>query len=116
MPVLKVIIIPSFVEKRPVPPQSIVAVLELLVATVKLKAVAVDSGNGGILPSSGTVENEQYIPLSRPLFLYVNAKRAQEHPALEVFVEYDLDKAPELVAEAGYIPLPEDAYHIAQVH
>ena len=82
----------------------------------KLKAVAVDSGNGGILPSSGTVENEQYIPLSRPLFLYVNAKRAQEHPALEVFVEYDLDKAPELVAEAGYIPLPEDAYHIAKVH
>ncbi len=82
----------------------------------KLKAVAVDSGNGGILPSPDTVENEEYSPLSRPLFLYVNAKRAQENPALEVFVEYYLDKAPELVAEADYIPLPEDAYHIAKVH
>ncbi|MGK7886919.1 MAG: PstS family phosphate ABC transporter substrate-binding protein [Crocosphaera sp.] len=82
----------------------------------KLKAVAVDSGNGGILPSPDTVENEEYTPLSRPLFIYVNAKRAQENPALEIFVEYYLDKAPELVAEAGYIPLPEDAYHIAKVH
>ncbi|CCQ65298.1 MULTISPECIES: PstS family phosphate ABC transporter substrate-binding protein [Crocosphaera] len=82
----------------------------------KLKAVAIDNGNGGVLPSPDTVENEEYAPLSRPLFLYVNAKRAQENPALEIFVEYYLNKAPELVAEAGYIPLPEDVYHIAKVH
>ncbi|EAZ88544.1 PstS family phosphate ABC transporter substrate-binding protein [Crocosphaera chwakensis] len=82
----------------------------------KLKAVAVDNGNGGVIPSLQTVENEEYQPLSRPLFIYVNAKRAQENPALEVFVEYYLDKAPELVAEAGYIPLPEDAYHLAKIH
>lgn len=82
----------------------------------KLKAVAIDSGNGGVLPSIETVKNEEYQPLSRPLFIYVNAKRAQENPALEVFVEYYLDKAPELVADAGYIPLPPDAYHIAKVN
>ncbi|MEL4895586.1 PstS family phosphate ABC transporter substrate-binding protein [Crocosphaera sp. Alani8] len=82
----------------------------------KLKAVAIDSGNGPILPSLETVENEQYNLLSRPLFLYVNAKRAQENPVLEIFVEYYLDKAPELVAEAGYVPLPEEAYHLAKIH
>ncbi|MDJ0731393.1 MAG: PstS family phosphate ABC transporter substrate-binding protein [Crocosphaera sp.] len=82
----------------------------------KLKAVAIDSGNGGVIPSVETVENEEYSPLSRPLFIYVNAKRAQENPALEVFVEYYLDKAPELVVEAGYIPLPADAYHLAKIH
>ncbi len=82
----------------------------------KLKAVAVDSGNGGVIPSIETVKNEEYQPLSRPLFIYVNAKRAQENPALEVFVEYYLDKAPELVADAGYIPLPDDAYHLAKIH
>ena len=82
----------------------------------KLKAVPIDSGKGGVLPSPEKVENEEYRPLSRPLFLYVNAKRAQENLALEIFVEYYLDKAPELVAEAGYIPLPADAYHLAKIH
>ncbi|MDJ0508411.1 MAG: PstS family phosphate ABC transporter substrate-binding protein [Crocosphaera sp.] len=81
-----------------------------------LKAVAVNNGNGEVIPSRETVENEQYKPLSRPLFLYVNAKRAQENPALEIFVEYYLDKAPEVVVEAGYIPLPPDAYHVAKVN
>ncbi|MDJ0660756.1 MAG: PstS family phosphate ABC transporter substrate-binding protein [Crocosphaera sp.] len=82
----------------------------------KLKAVAIDNGKGGIIPSVETVENEEYAPLSRPLFIYVNAKRSQENPALEIFVEYYLDKAPELVVEAGYIPLPADAYHLAKIH
>ncbi|ACB50238.1 phosphate binding protein [Crocosphaera subtropica ATCC 51142] len=82
----------------------------------KLKAVAVDNGKGGVIPSIETVKDEAYQPLSRPLFIYVNAKRAQENPALEVFVEYYLDKAPELVADAGYIPLPPDAYHLAKIH
>lgn len=81
----------------------------------KLKAVAIDNGNGGVMPSPETVENEEYKPLARPLFLYVNAKRAQENPALETFVEYYLEKAPEVVAEVGYIPLPADAYHLAKI-
>ncbi|MEM8777622.1 MAG: PstS family phosphate ABC transporter substrate-binding protein [Cyanobacteria bacterium P01_G01_bin.49] len=81
----------------------------------KLKAVAIDNGKGGVMPSQETVENEEYKPLARPLFLYVNAKRAQENPALEVFVEYYLEKAPEVVPEVGYIPLPPDAYHLAEI-
>ncbi|MEA5535548.1 PstS family phosphate ABC transporter substrate-binding protein [Crocosphaera sp. XPORK-15E] len=81
----------------------------------KLKAVAIDNGNGAVLPSRETVEKEQYRPLARPLFLYVNAKKAQENPALEVFVEYYLEKAPELVAEVGYIPLPPEAYSLAKI-
>lgn len=81
-----------------------------------IKAVAVDNGNGRVIPSRETVENEEYKPLSRPLFLYVNAKRAQENPALEIFVEYYLEKAPEVVPATGYIPLPPDAYHLAKVH
>lgn len=82
----------------------------------KLKAIAIDSGEGGVMPSRENVENEDYQPLARPLFIYVNAKRAQENPSLEVFVEYYLEKAPELVAEVGYIPLPPDAYHLAKIH
>lgn len=82
----------------------------------KLKAVAIDNGSGAVLPSRETVENARYQPLTRPLFIYVNAKRAQENPALEEFVEYYLEKAPELVSQVGYIPLPEEGYHLAKIH
>jgi phosphate transport system substrate-binding protein len=81
----------------------------------KLKALAVDGGKGAIAPSKETVETAQYQPLARPLFIYVNAKAAQDNPALETFVEYYLNHAPQAVAEVGYIPLPEEAYHIARV-
>ncbi|PSF32653.1 protein sphX [Aphanothece hegewaldii CCALA 016] len=81
----------------------------------QLKALAIDNGNGAVTPSSEAVENEQYQPLARPLFIYVNAKAAQNNPALEAFVEYYLDHAPKAVTEVGYIPLPEEAYHLAQV-
>lgn len=81
----------------------------------KLKAVAIDNGQGGVLPSPETVKNNEYQPLARPLFIYVNAKRAQDNRALEEFVEFYLKQVPELVAQVGYIPLPEEGYHLAEV-
>lgn len=82
----------------------------------KLKALAIDNGSGPVLPSRKTVENAQYQPLTRPLFIYVNAKKAQENPALEDFVEFYLEKAPDLVVQVGYIPLPAEGYHLAKIH
>ncbi|ACB54543.1 phosphate binding protein [Crocosphaera subtropica ATCC 51142] len=81
----------------------------------KLKAVAIDSGSDPVAPTRETVENGSYRPLTRPLFIYVNAKRAQENRALETFVEFYLDNAKELVSEVGYIPLPEEGYHLARI-
>jgi phosphate transport system substrate-binding protein len=81
----------------------------------ELKAVAIDSGRGSVLPSRETVEKVQYQPLARPLFIYVNAAKAQKNPALRDFVVFYLDQAPESVGKVGYIPLPEEAYHINQV-
>ena len=80
-----------------------------------MKAVAVDSGKGAVLPSIETVEQAQYQPLSRPLFIYVNAASAQKNPALKQFIDFYLSQAPELVSEVGYVPLPEEAYHIDEV-
>lgn len=80
-----------------------------------VKALAIDNGNGAVLPSPQSVEAAQYQPLARPLFIYVNAKAAQDNLALEAFVKYYLDHAPQAVAEVGYIPLPEEGYHIAKV-
>jgi phosphate transport system substrate-binding protein len=81
----------------------------------EMKAVAVDSGKGAVLPSRETVENSQYQPLSRPLFIYINAASAQKNQALRKFIDFYLAQASELVTEVGYVPLPEEAYHIDKV-
>ncbi len=82
----------------------------------EIKAVAVDSGQGAVLPSRETVEQAQYQPLSRPLFIYINSRSAQKNPALEQFVEFYLKQAPEIVSNVGYVPLPEEGYKLTQIH
>jgi phosphate transport system substrate-binding protein len=81
----------------------------------KLKALAVDNGNGAVLPSHKGVERNQYQPLSRPLFIYVNFQSAQNKPELREFVEFYINKAPILVNSVGYVPLSAEAYHLDQV-
>ena len=81
----------------------------------EIKAVAIDSGNGAVLPARETIEQAQYQPLSRPLFIYVNATYAQKNKALRQLIDFYLDRAPELVSEVGYVPLPEEAYNIDKV-
>ena len=77
--------------------------------TDKLKLVDVDSGNGCVTPTSETIENGTYSPLSRPLFIYVS-KQSLERPEVEAFVEFYLDNAAELAQEVGYIRLGEAEY------
>lgn len=82
----------------------------------KLKALAIDSGNGPVMPSRQTVENGSYQPLSRPIFIYVNAKAAKQKPEVKSFVQFYLDKAAGLVPEVGYVPLPSAAYTAAKAN
>ena len=81
----------------------------------EMKAVAIDSGKGAVLPSLETVEQAEYQPLSRPLFIYVNAASAQKNQDLRQLIDHYLAQAPELVKEVGYVPLPAEAYHINKV-
>jgi phosphate transport system substrate-binding protein len=81
----------------------------------RLKAVAVDGGHGSILPSRETVENGSYQPLSRPMFIYVNAKSAGK-PEVKRFVEFYVAQAPTLVPQVKYVPLPQQAYDLALAH
>jgi phosphate transport system substrate-binding protein len=74
-----------------------------------LKLVGVDNGKGVTLPSSETVKNGTYAPLSRPVFIYVSdgaAKRA----AVSSFVNFYLTQAATLVPDVGYIPLTTEEY------
>lgn len=79
----------------------------------KLKLVPIEDGNdengkGPIEPSEETVADGTYQPLSRPIFIYVNAGHANR-PSVEDFVEFYLEKGEPLVQETGYIPLSEKA-------
>jgi phosphate transport system substrate-binding protein len=81
----------------------------------KLKALAIDSGKGAVLPSREAVEKATYQPFSRPLFIYINSKAAQENPKIKAFVEYYLTHAGRVSKTVGYTPLPADAYRLATI-
>lgn len=83
----------------------------------KLKPVPIKYGEAApVAPSFEAASNGTYQPLSRPLFLYINSRAADESPAVRQFVDYFLDPAlaAELVEEVGYIPLPPEAYVLAR--
>lgn len=82
----------------------------------KLKALAVDNGFGAVLPSRQTVEKAKYQPLSRPLFIYVNLRSAQNKPEVKDFVDFYIKKAPTLVSSVGYVPIPAEGYYLDNVH
>jgi phosphate transport system substrate-binding protein len=79
----------------------------------KLKAVPikVDGNAKAVLPSVQNAKDGTYQPLSRPIFIYVNKKTLETKPELTKFIEFYMDpkNATALVAEVGYVPLPEDA-------
>jgi phosphate transport system substrate-binding protein len=81
-----------------------------------LKAVAIDSGNGSVLPSDEAVLEAEYQPLARPLFIYVNSEAAETKPELKAFVEYYLTNADIIVETVGYVSLPAELYGVALDH
>ncbi len=66
-------------------------------------------GGKPVEPSAATVLDGTYQPLSRPIFIYVNAK-SLARPEVRSFVEFFMKNAPKLVAEVKYVPLPAKAY------
>jgi phosphate transport system substrate-binding protein len=82
----------------------------------KLNALAINNGQGPVLPSREAVEKSQYQPLSRPLFIYVNAEAVQSKPELKEFVAHYLKSARSTVSSVGYVPLPTEVYELAKSH
>jgi phosphate transport system substrate-binding protein len=81
-----------------------------------LKALAIDNGEGAVLPSDDMVRSGEYQPLTRPLFIYVSVDALEEKPELEDFINYYLINARYIVPVAGYTVLPEEAYKIVHGH
>ena len=72
----------------------------------KLKVVPIDGGNGAVSPTSKTINDGSYSPLSRPIFIYVNPEAAKR-PEVDAFVTFYLDNAASLAGEVGYVGMPD---------
>ena len=84
----------------------------------KLRAIPISakSGSPAVMPSPEAVKDGTYQPLSRPLFIYVNATAAAFRPEVKAFVNFYLENAPKLVAEVKYVPLPSTDYVAVKEH
>ncbi len=82
--------------------------------TDKLKLVPVDTETGPVSPSIETVRNNTYVPLSRPIFIYVNSESAQLQEVGD-FVRFYLSmENTGLVRDVGYVELPDRVYELAR--
>ncbi|MCP5473915.1 MAG: PstS family phosphate ABC transporter substrate-binding protein [Rhodanobacteraceae bacterium] len=83
----------------------------------KLKALAIAPTEGapGVLPSEEAVIAGTYVPLARPMFVYVSAK-SMERPEIKQFLDFYFDNVAELAREVRYVPLPKAAYDGVRKH
>ncbi|HRY73945.1 MAG TPA: phosphate-binding protein, partial [Spirochaetia bacterium] len=70
----------------------------------KIRPISVD----GVEPNQANVDANKY-PLSRPLFLYSDARIIAEKPQVAAFLTYYLTYSNELIKKVGYFPAPADA-------
>ncbi len=76
----------------------------------KLRAVAIRNGpkGSGVVPSLETIADRTYVPLRRPLFIYVKNSAARR-PEVAEFLRFYLANIESISAKAGYDPpTPED--------
>ena len=86
----------------------------------KLAAVPIVSKKDApaVLPSAESVKNGTYQPLSRPLFIYVNATAAAFKPEVKDFVDFYLylKSSPNVAKRIKFISLPANEYIAVNKH
>jgi phosphate transport system substrate-binding protein len=81
----------------------------------KLRAVPIveKAGKPAVEPSEKSVLDGSYQPLSRPIFIYVNAKSLGK-PEVKEFADFYLKHGAKLAKEVKYVPLPDRIYAAGQ--
>jgi phosphate transport system substrate-binding protein len=82
--------------------------------TERVRALAVDGGDGCVAPSVETVQDGSYKPLSRPLFTYANEESLADKEALEPFLTFLLDNQARLAEDAKFVPMTEQQVNRAR--
>jgi phosphate transport system substrate-binding protein len=78
-----------------------------------LSDVEVDGGNGCVAPTTETVQEGSYMPLSRPLFVYVKNTSLQK-PEVKAFVKFLLDNEQTIAQNALFVPLTDEQLQKSQ--
>jgi len=78
----------------------------------KLGLLAIDNGNGAILPTKESISKAQYTPLSRPMFIYVNKEFADTKGG-SAFLRFYLENAGHVSNKIGYVELSKAKYENA---
>lgn len=79
----------------------------------RVRALAVNAGKGAVYPTSDAVKAGKYVPLARPVFIYINVAALKTKPVAD-FVNHYISNAPTYVTKTGYVPLPANAYAVYQ--
>jgi len=75
----------------------------------RVKALEVDGGDGCVSPTPETIASGDY-PISRPLFVYINAAKAESNSALVEYVDFYLsEEGLANIDKAGYVRLADYA-------
>ncbi len=72
----------------------------------RLRALAIDAGNGPVAPSPESVSDGTY-PLTRPLFIYTDTQTLQTNVTAATFISYYLQHVNEVVREVGYFAVSD---------
>ena len=78
-----------------------------------LKAVAIDNGDGPVVPNEESAEAGTY-PLARPLFIYSDATIMLEKPQVAAFISYFLTNVNDNILDVGYFPASVEALNTAK--
>ena len=73
----------------------------------KLNLIGVDDGDGCVKPSSQTIQDGSYKPLSRPLFMYPSAK-ALARPEVKAFMDFVIANQADIAKAANIIALTSE--------
>jgi len=83
--------------------------LEANTSRIRAVGIIAKAGARPVMPSDTTIQNATYQPLSRPMFIYVNAKAAKR-PEVKRFVTYFFNNGSKIVKQARYTPFAQNAY------
>jgi phosphate transport system substrate-binding protein len=74
----------------------------------RLKALAVDGGQGCVAPSIETIQNGTYKPLSRPLSIYVNLRSLERESPVRDFTRFLVENEQRIAQNTRLAPLSDE--------
>jgi len=75
----------------------------------RLRALPIDAGAGCVAPTTQSIADGTYAPLSRELFIYVNSADL-ERPEVGEFLRFLLGESADIARTVGYVPMPDPIY------